>query len=227
VRGRDDSDDPAPAVFEVTLDDQQPTAPDAIESRLRPQWWQQRSGELGVVGVLLLAAVIVGYLIGSAHRPSGSSSAASSAASSVASSSSSPPPSNALAGAALVETGAHCADQVGDQLELGIEIANRSAGSIRLAQVEAILPLGGLRVSRQSLGPCGGLGLARSIAGATIPAGSSVWVSAVFDVLLTCPTPLPVQFNVSYSQGQSTGTASLGGFPDLGGVSFSGCDASS
>jgi hypothetical protein len=223
MRGRGDSDDVEPAVFEVTLDDQQPTAPDTIESRPQPQWWQQRSGELGVVGVLVLAAVVIGYLIGSAHRPSG----ASSAVTSVASSSSSTPPSTVVAGAALVDTGAHCADQVGDQLELGIEIANRSAASVRLTEVDPVLPLGGLRVTRQSVGPCGGLGLTQPIAGATVRAGSSVWVSAVFDVLLTCPTPLPVQFNVAYSQGESTGTASLAGFADLGGVTYSGCDASS
>jgi hypothetical protein len=227
VRGRGDSDDPAPAVFEVTLDDQtliEPTgSPDTIQSRRQSQWWQQRSGELGVVGVLILAAVVVGYLIGSAHRSSGSATSAPS----VAPSSSSPVPAAVGAGAVLVDTGARCADQVGDQLELGIEIANRSGASVRLGQVQSVLPLGGLRFSRGSLGPCGGLGLVQSIPGATVQAGSSVWISAVFDVLLTCPTPLPVQFSVDYSQGQRTGTASLAGFADLGGVSYSGCDASS
>lgn len=218
MRRRDDRDNRAPTVFEVTLDDQEPVAPDTIESR--PQWWQERSGELAVVGVLLLAAVVVGYLIGSAHRPSTAPPAASS-------SSSSPALTNPSGRLALVETGSHCADQIGDQLELGIEVANRSAGLVSLAEVDAVLPLGGLHVSRQSLGPCGGLGQARPITGALVPVGGTAWISVVFDVLVTCPTPLPVQFNVQYTQGQRTGTASLGGFADLDGVIYSGCDTSS
>lgn len=53
--------------------------------------------------------------------------------------------------------------------------------------------------------------------------GASTWLTMTFTVKVGCPGALPVQFTVGYlAQGRSM-TASLPGFPDLGGVPYTGC----
>jgi len=47
-----------------------------------------------------------------------------------------------------------------------------------------------------------------------------------FDVLVPCPGPLPVLFSVTYAQAGKVAVANVGGFSDLGDVSFTGCSAS-
>jgi hypothetical protein len=56
-----------------------------------------------------------------------------------------------------------------------------------------------------------------------VPPGGTAWFSVTFQVLVSCPRPLPVQFSVSYQANTRPGTARLPGFPDLGQVSYTGC----
>jgi hypothetical protein len=59
-----------------------------------------------------------------------------------------------------------------------------------------------------------------------VPPGGTAWFSVTFQVLVSCPSPLPVQFSVSYQGNTRPGTAQLQGFPDLGKVSYRGCAGS-
>jgi hypothetical protein len=59
-----------------------------------------------------------------------------------------------------------------------------------------------------------------------VPPGGTAWFSITFQVLVSCPSPLPVQFSVSYQGNTRPGTARLPGFPDLGKVSYTGCAGS-
>ena len=56
-----------------------------------------------------------------------------------------------------------------------------------------------------------------------VPPGGTAWFSVTFQVLVSCPGPLPVQFSVSYQGNTQPGSARLPGFPDLGNVSYTGC----
>ena len=56
-----------------------------------------------------------------------------------------------------------------------------------------------------------------------VPPGGTAWFSVTFQVLVSCPKPLPVQFSVSYRGNTRQGTARLQGFTDLGKVSYTGC----
>jgi hypothetical protein len=59
-----------------------------------------------------------------------------------------------------------------------------------------------------------------------VPPGGTAWFSVTFQVLVACPSPLPVQFSVSYQGSTRPGTTQLQGFPDLGKVSYTGCTGS-
>lgn len=59
-----------------------------------------------------------------------------------------------------------------------------------------------------------------------VPPGGTAWFSVTFQVLVSCPRPLPVQFSISYQGNTRQGTARLQGFPDLGKVSYTGCAGS-
>jgi len=122
----------------------------------------------------------------------------------------------------LTDTGNRCAVQLGHELQLGIQISNSSSGAVVLREVRPILPLGGLRATASSWGTCGelpvGAGAAPSLA-----AGSTGWLTMTFDVLTRCPRPLPVQFNLSYTQAGKAQTVRLDAFPDLGNVRYTGC----
>jgi hypothetical protein len=133
------------------------------------------------------------------------------------------------AGFPVAETGAKCSAQVGSDLQLGEQVTNTSAASLTLRQVTAVLPLGGLRVTAQAWGPCGELpepGFTPSgvaIRPGRLPAGTSVWFTVTFRVLVKCPQPLPVQFTVEFEQDGRLATAHLPGFPDLGQVPYGRC----
>jgi len=235
VRTTDGSGSDGGHRIEVTFDAATaPAVEDAIEHRptgARALWSNNRSQVL--VGVALIVAVVIGYLLGSnRQRSSGSSSAspsASSASSALSATSGSPSrnPPTLVSSAVLAQTGGICGIQVGNQLQLGVEIENRSAATVTLAQVDAVFPLNGLRTSRTSVGVCGGVSPQRQIAGASLAPGSSIWLSMIVDVLVSCPTALPVQFRVTFDSVGRAGTVLIGAFPDLGDVAYSGCDAES
>jgi hypothetical protein len=151
----------------------------------------------------------------------------------------------------LAQTGGACSVQRGRELQLGVEVINLSDAPVTLGQVRPTLPLGGLRLVSQQWAPCGALSSSWQAAdggmivfvksstgvvevGSGTPAGAAVlppngtaWLSATFRVLVACPSPLPVQFSVSYQANGRTATAQLAGFPDLGQVAYTGCKGSS
>ncbi len=110
-------------------------------------------------------------------------------------------------------------------MQLGAEIVNKSTSAVTLTGFDAVLPLGGLRAAKTIVGTCGQLQQTKAVAGTVLAAGASTWISVTFDVLVSCPKPLPVQFNVQYAQSSAASSVTLGGFPDLGSVTYSGCQA--
>jgi hypothetical protein len=151
----------------------------------------------------------------------------------------------------LAQTGGACSVQRGRELQVGMEVINLSDTAVTLGQARAVLPRGGLRLVSQQWAPCGALspswqaadgGMIVSVkssggvvesgsstpgSAAVLPPNGTAWLSATFRVPATCPSPLPVQFSVSYQDNGRTGTAQLAGFPDLGQVTRTGCKGSS
>lgn len=125
--------------------------------------------------------------------------------------------------ASITPTGKHCSQQVGRQLQLGVEIVNRSAYAVMVQEFAATLPLGGMQVVDTSWGTCGELAPQSSRTVQTLPAGATAWISAVFDVLEPCPVAVPVRFTVLAVDDVDSTAIDTGGFPDLGEVPYSGC----
>jgi hypothetical protein len=130
-------------------------------------------------------------------------------------------------------------------------VINLSETAVTLGQVRAVAPLGGLRPVSQQWAPCGALspswqaadggmivfvksstgvvlaGSSTPGSATVLPPSGTVWLSATFKVLTACPSPLSVQFSVSYQENGRTDKAQLMGFPDLGQVTDTGCKGSS
>jgi hypothetical protein len=142
----------------------------------------------------------------------------------------------------LSQTGGACSVQRGRDLQLGVELINLSGTSVTLGRVRSILPLGGLHPISQQWAPCGAIssswqateggsfvfidastGKVEAGSSTVLPPYGTAWLSATFRVLVACPGPLPVQFNVGYQENGRTGTAQLPGFPDLSQVAYTGC----
>jgi hypothetical protein len=132
------------------------------------------------------------------------------------------------AGEPLIDTGNRCAVQLGHALQLGVEIVNQSDRALALRQIETVLPMGGLKAVVKRWGTCGALpelgpgGPATSLA-----AGATGWLTATFDVMVSCPEPLSVQFKIGYVQAGRLVTAEFAGFPDLGQVQYDHCSTNS
>jgi hypothetical protein len=151
----------------------------------------------------------------------------------------------------LAQAGGACSVQRGRELQIGVEVINLSESAVTLGRVRPVLPLGGLRLVSQQWAPCGALspswlaadggtivfiksstgavevGSATPGGAAVLPPNGTAWLSATFRVLVACPSPLPVQFTVSYQENGRTETARLAGFPDLEQVTYTGCKGSS
>jgi hypothetical protein len=130
---------------------------------------------------------------------------------------------------ALTQDVASCATQSGHDLQLGVQVSNQSADdAIVLRTARAVLPMGGLKPLAVLWGPCGSLRTTQVGAGTEVmlQPGETTWLTIIFKVQVACPTPLPVQFSVEYLEQGRSATARLPGFPDLGGVPFTGCGAS-
>jgi hypothetical protein len=124
----------------------------------------------------------------------------------------------------LVGTGKQCGVQVGERLQLGVEVANQSSSELRLDAVEPGLPLGGLRLTATAWGTCGQLRSDGTATAQSLPVGARTWVTMTFDVAVPCPAPFPVMFSVTYTPPAATAVrAEVGGFQDLGEVAYSGC----
>lgn len=191
---------------------------DVIETgpRKPPLPWSQKWGIAG----LIAAALVVGYLAGTRHaeiqaRTAGPGPHASTTGSVVP-----------LDAQPVTRTGNRCSAQLGDRLQLGVEIINQTATTVTLRRVETVLPLNGLRVTASAWGSCGQL----SVDAATshsLPPGAITWLTSTFDVLVPCPAPIPVLFTLTYTQEDRTVISDLNGFADLGDVPYTGCAADS
>lgn len=57
------------------------------------------------------------------------------------------------------------------------------------------------------------------------PELETTWLRMTFDVLVPCPAALPVEVNLRYAQAEKVAVTPIGGFADLGDVSYTGCSA--
>ena len=119
------------------------------------------------------------------------------------------------------DTGTCSAVQSGRELQLGVQVTNRSAEPIGLGRIRTVLPLSGLKVVSQQWAPCGAIGAVQ--VPDTLGPGDSTWLSVIVQVLVACPAPIPVQFAVGYTYAGKAATVNLPGFPDLGQVPYTGC----
>jgi len=184
-----------------------------------PQWRPPRIAViLGVAG--LAAGLAAGYAVGTVQAGK----------SATARSQSSPaagfiPPITAD-GSPLGFSGSRCSQQVGHDLQLGVEVTNDSPALLTVLQVDALLPEGGLKPLFWARGPCGELPGALP-SGQGLATGDSTWFTVTFQVLVSCPGPLPVQFDVQFdlrnSQDSRGARAIVAAFPDLSQVPYSGC----
>jgi hypothetical protein len=166
--------------------------------------------------VALVLGVGVGYAVGRNQAPSRPA-VAPSAKGSTASA------APALSLPELGQSGQQCSEQIGRRLQLGVQVTNESASSVRLSNVRVIMPLGGLKPTAHAWGTCGQLPGSANPQATLVSAGGSAWFTVTFRVLERCPGALPVRFLLSYDRGGSTKTVRLPGFVDLGHVPYSGC----
>lgn len=136
------------------------------------------------------------------------------------------PSATAATGLPALTTGENrCSAQIGDQLQLGIEVVNRSDAAATVLSASPVLPMGGLRAAARSWRSCGSAAAADDPTPHDLPARASTWLTFTFDVLEYCPAPIPVSFVLAYSQSGRADTAQLAGFNDLADVPYTGCSA--
>jgi hypothetical protein len=175
-------------------------------ARSGPRWRPPRIG-LILAAAGLVAGLGAGYAAG--VRQGGKAAA---------------PPAPPVTGAApLSQAGLTCSTQSGGELQLGVDVANESAAAVTLRKVTVVLPIGGLREVSQAWGPCGELPAATVAPANVVPAGGSTWFTVTFQVLVSCPQPLPVQFILRYQRSSQAEVTDLPGFPDLGQVPYGQC----
>ena len=193
-----------------------PGGPDVVQQGDR--WARGPAFAGGLAAVALVLGVAVGYTVGRNQAPPSRPAAAPTARSSTAAS-----PAAVLGVPELGQSGQQCAEQIGHRLQLGVQVTNESASSVRLRRVRVILPLHGLKPTAHAWGTCGQLPGLPNPQATLISAGGTAWFTVTFRVLERCPGALPVQFLLSYDRGGSTRTVRLPGFVDLGHVPYSGC----
>lgn len=157
---------------------------------------------VGFAVILIVAAAMVGYLFGTWG-------------SDTVTPSPTPPATQPIAA-----TGKRCSAQLDDRMQLGIEIVNQSATAMTLQQVDAVLPLDGLRATVATWGSCGQLPPTATGGDYPLPAGGTTWLAITFDVLVPCPGSIPVRFTVHYRQAGRADIVGLPGFPDLGDIPY-------
>jgi hypothetical protein len=130
-------------------------------------------------------------------------------------------------GPALTENPGTCSAQVGRNLELGIPITNQSGETVVLESVKPVpLVSGMLKVLSWHWDPCSFDNDGIVPDAVVLGPGGTTWVTAVVQPLIACPTPAPLQFQVTYSVNSQESTFNLPGFPDLSAVHYSGCPGS-
>lgn len=194
--------------------------PDVIElGSAGAAWQRRRSGVVGLVCVALVLGLIVGYLLGTQRAQRKASAAVPTGAT--------PTPRSLASGAQPPSpTFKRCSVQLGDKLQLGVELVNQSSVGTSLMRADVDLPLGGLRVDAVAWSSCGQLAAVDDADPHALPPGATAWLRMTFDVLMPCPAPLPVLFTVTYAQAGKVDVSNVGGFNDLGDVPYTGCSAS-
>ena len=182
--------------------------------------WRPPRAALVLAAAGLLVGLVAGYAVGVRRAGKPPSPPPSPAATQTT-------PSFTAGGFPLSQSGPGCSAQLGHDLQLGVEVTNLSATALTLRRVEATLPLGGLKATSQTWGPCGELpgagGAPGNIVPPTLGPGASAWFTVTFKVLVTCPGPLPVHFTLDYDQDGRRAAMPLPSFPDLSQVPYSGC----
>lgn len=194
----------------------------------RPPWRPPRGAAI-LLAVGLIAGLAAGYAAGY-HQAARNASATPTASASPAL----PVPQIVIKGTAIQGTGTvltdglaltqdtgTCSGKSGRELQLGIQVTNRSTEPIGLGRIRTVFPLSGLKVVSQQWAPCGAIGTVRGPV--ILGPGDSTWFSVTIQVLVACPAPFPVQFAVSYTYAGKTATVNLPGFVDLGQVPYTGC----
>jgi hypothetical protein len=183
-----------------------------------PRWpWLRWPGPTVGVG---LAALVVGLLLGYAgggHLQAGTKHTPAPAASQAVTT------GPLLDTTGITVTGARCAVQLGHTLQLGIEIVNQSGRAVMLRQVAPVVPLSGMRAVSARWGPCGTLPQPVPPQNTSLEPGATRWLTVTFRVLVHCPEPFPVLFQVTYAQSGRTMTTEFDSFPDLGQVRYNNC----
>jgi hypothetical protein len=90
--------------------------------------------------------------------------------------------------------------------------------------VRPTLPLGGLVAAASTWGVCGEQLPPAGTTEITLAPGASTWVTITFNVQPSCPSALPVLFNVVYTRAGQSAESVIAGFNDLGDVRYTGCD---
>jgi hypothetical protein len=209
--------------------DEGSSAPDILEQGSRPRRprrppprWRPSRGASILAAVTLAIGLAAGYAAGHGQGP-GTVAAPRK------------PAAPAGFGPALTQNPGTCSVQAGRDLELGIPVTNQSGETVLLESVKPVLPVGGLlKVLSWRWAPCG---LDHD---GTVPdtvalgPGETTWVTAVVQPLVACPSPAPLQFQVTYSVNRhqtaysvnrQKSTVNLPGFPDLSAVPYTGCPA--
>ena len=195
--------------------------PDVIEigsARAASQRW--RLGVVGLACVALVLGLIVGYLVGTQRAQRKTSATVPTVAA--------PTPLSLVSAGTQPPTATRnrCAVQLGNQLQLGVELVNQSSVGTTLMRADVDLPLNGLRMAESAWGSCGQLAAVDDTDPHALPSGATAWLRMTFDVLVPCPGPLPVLFTVTYAQAGKVAISNVGGFSDLGEVPYTGCSAS-
>lgn len=194
--------------------------PDVIEiGSARAAGQRRRLGVVGLVCATLVVGLIVGYLVGTQRAQPKTSAAVPTGAAAT--------PRSLVSGAQPpTPTFKRCSVQLGDKLQLGVEVVNQSSVGTTLMRADVDLPLGGLRVAAFAWSSCGQLAAVDDTDPHALPSGATAWLRMTFDVLTPCPGPLPVLFTLTYAQAGNLAVTNVGGFNDLGDVPYTGCSAS-
>jgi hypothetical protein len=181
---------------------------------------------LGAAG--LVAGLVVGYAAGDRHAGNRSASYPGSSASPA------PPPRHstssqaaaaAVLSSALAQSTAACSVQHGRDLQLGVQVTNRSGDDLTLGEIRPVFPVGGLKAVSQRWAPCGALPAGPDQSSTDLPPGASAWLTVTVKVLNGCPSASPVQFIVVYDWNGQPKAEGLPGFSDLTNVPYTGCPA--
>jgi hypothetical protein len=174
------------------------------------RWRTRRFGPIALLMAVLIG-LVGGYVEGHHRHPSDAPQLPSAR------------PVAARPGDGVVATGNSCSAQLDTRLELGVEVINPSSVSVLLDQLTLVRPRHGLRPVATAIGTCGQVTDSPAFGQARLRSGRSTWLTMTFDVVVHCPSALPVELRLRYSHGSHPTSSLLAEFPNLSRVAFSRC----